>query len=466
MSVLTKSDVGFERHFQDTLSTIIECQAKSSIHRGIAVAFSGGLDSTVLLNLTVEFAKTKKIPIFAFHIHHGLSANADEWLGHCQLICQQLSVQFSSKKITVNHLKRDGVEAAARDARYQALGELCSDHQIPLVLTGHHQDDQAETLLLQLLRGSGLSGLSGMDLFNFAPKLLGTSDVLLARPLLIQSKQALLDYADTHEIDFIDDESNSDARFLRNGLRHLVMPVLSKISPGYASRLARSVLHLQSASQLLLELAKEDFDKYFIEDGLDIDLMRHLSDERIDNLLRFWLSKLGVRMPSTARLSEMRSQLLNARHDAKITISHDVIGVHRYKNKIYASSNKMNGCEIVKPVEFEWRGEKVIHFSEFHGSLFFETALSGVDSSWLKQQKLCLRMRQGGERLKLAENRPTRDIKSHFQSLNIPFWKRRLLPFLCINDDLLHAAGVGTQATYFSSHACDRINFRWQFDVP
>lgn len=465
MSPLARLDSQFNLHFLETLSDIIEGQAKSSIHQGIAVAFSGGLDSTVLLNLAVEFAKTKNIPIFAFYIHHGLSTNADAWLVHCQLICKRLGVKFSSKKITLRQLKKDGVEAAAREARYHALGELCSEHQIPLLLIGHHQDDQAETLLLQLLRGSGLSGLCGMDLFNYAPKLLGTNHVLLARPLLVQSKQSLLDYAKTHKIDFIEDESNFDRRFLRNGLRHEVMPVLSTVSPGYASRLARSVRHLQSANHLLLEFVKEDFDKYYINDGLDIDLMRHLSAERIDNLLRFWLSTLGVRMPSTARLSEMRFQLLNARHDAQITVFHDFIGVHRYKNKIYASTKEKSVHENRLPTEFEWRGEDVIHFSEFHGSLFFEPALNGVNSNWLKQQKLSLRLRQGGERLKLAQDRPTRDIKSHFQSLNIPFWTRKLLPFLFVNGDLLHVAGIGTQSAFYSADSSDQINFRWQFDT-
>lgn len=453
-----------KQQFSATLSTVITDRVNGLIHRGIAIAYSGGLDSAVLLSLVIEFCREKDIPVFAFHIHHGLSPNADSWLNHCKLVCEQANICFEAKEVYVNKEGKDGIESAARTARYSALGKLCLHYQLPLILTAHHQDDQAETLLLQLLRGSGVSGLSGMDPFNHAPALLGTNDVLLARPLLGQTKSALLSYAEKNAIKYIEDESNFDLRYVRNALRHEVMPVLSKISKNYTACLARSAQHLQAANRLLLELAQLDLIKCKQDDALDIEKMREIGKDRVNNLLRFWLSGLGVRMPSTARLAEMRSQLFDARDDAQVTIYHDQLGIHRYKNKIYAAPMSLKESASIDTVEFFWSGEDVIYFPAFSGSLYFEPATYGVNENWLKQQKLNLRMREGGERLKLAPNRSTRDIKSHFQALKIPFWQRQRLPFLYVENQLLHAACVGTNAELCEIDADKSVNFRWQAD--
>lgn len=462
MNSLSRNDSVLEKHFSNTLSSIIDDQVKANINKGIAVAYSGGLDSSVLLKLTVDFARKKKLPVFAFHIHHGLSQNADHWLSHCKIVCEQVGAIFSTIKVDIPVTEKGGVEAKARIERYRALGRLCSEKHLPLILAGHHLDDQAETVLLQLLRGSGVAGLSGMDLFNYAPTLLGNSETLLARPLLHQSKQALKNYAERNNIHHIEDESNCDSRFTRNAFRHQVMPEMLKISPAYAELIARSAQHAQSAQRLLVELAELDLTKYLSEGSLDIVLMRELSDERIENLLRFWLSSLGVRMPSTARLAEMQNQLFEARHDAKITIGHDGLEIHRYQNKIYASQQAVKESESGKTIDFIWAGEASMYFPQFGGRLYFDSASYGVEASWLRDSKLSLRSRHGGERLKLAANRPTRDLKSHFQTLKIPFWQRQSLPILCTDGNLLHASAVGTEASFCQEGSTGLINFRWE----
>ena len=346
MISLGRNDGVLEKYFSSTLSAIIADQVKANINNGIAVAYSGGLDSSVLLQLTVNFARERKLPVFAFHIHHGLSPNADQWLSHCQMRSEHAGAIFSAIKVNLGEDQKGGLEAKARIKRYLALGQLCSENQLPLILAAHHQDDQAETVLLQLLRGSGVAGLSGMDLYNYAPTLLGSSATLLARPLLHQSKQALKIYAEKNAIQYVEDESNFDSRFARNALRHHVMPEMLKISPAYAELLARSAQHAQSAQRMLVELARLDLIKYSTEGALDIVLMRELSHERIDNLLRFWLSSLGVRMPTTARLTEVRSQLFEARSDAKIVIQHDGLEIHRYQNKVYASNQMSKDVDL------------------------------------------------------------------------------------------------------------------------
>lgn len=454
-----------KQHFSNVLSAIIAGQVHANINNGIAVAYSGGLDSSILLRLTIDFASERNLPVFAFHVHHGLSPNADIWLNHCRLYCEQANIDFSAIKVNVDNIEKLGVEAAAREQRYRALGKLCSEKKLSLILTGHHQDDQVETILLQLLRGSGLAGLSGMDSYNYAPTLLGNDDLLLARPLLRQSKQVLVDYAENNNIEFVNDESNFDSRFARNALRLQVMPALSQISSNYADRIVRSAQHAQSANRLLIELAQLDFEKISENGELEISLMRDLSHERIENVLRFWLSTLNVRMPSVARLTEMRTQLFDARDDAKITLYHDGIEIHRYKYRIIAEPKHSLDINLVSTVEFTWSGQSSLHFPQFCGSLHFETSCYGVDASWLQRQNLSLRSRHGGERLRLAANRPTRDIKSHFQSLKIPFWQRPRLPILCVDDKLLHASLVGTEASFCQEGEAELINFRWQAEV-
>ncbi|WP_394779709.1 tRNA lysidine(34) synthetase TilS, partial [Undibacterium sp.] len=416
-----------------------------------------------LLQLAREFCTSRGIDLFAFHVHHGISPNAGDWLLHCKAQSMQAGVPFDSALIQVDSASGEGLEASARSGRYRALGDMCSIHGVPLLLTAHHQDDQAETLLLQLLRGSGVAGLSGMDLYNKAPQLLGAGAVTIARPLLEQSRQALQDYAAERHISFVEDESNADSKYARNALRLQVMPILASISPGFTERIARSARHAQSAHRMLLELAQQDVQACDADGGLDIDRMQGFSDDRIDNLLRFWLSGMGVRMPTTARLAEMRKQLFAARDDARITVTHDGMGIHRYENSIYASRHLPADALPPAPMQFQWKGEDALHFPAFGGKLYFERADFGLDSGWLKQQNLSLRLREGGERLRLGPNRPSRDIKSHYQTLRIPFWQRLRLPFVVAANDLLFAAGVGLHAERCVESA-DAIQLRWEAD--
>ncbi|HEY1150958.1 MAG TPA: tRNA lysidine(34) synthetase TilS, partial [Pseudoduganella sp.] len=249
------------QHFARSLANLPRAPGE-----GVAIALSGGLDSSALLHLSHAWSRSAT-PIvspadapeldaaltprlYAFHVHHGLSPNADAWLAHCERACAALGITFASRRITLDD-KRSGTEAAARKQRYAALGQMCREHGVKLLLTAHHQDDQAETILLQLLRGSGPAGLSGMDAANRAPGLLGSDDILLARPLLAASRTELEQYVREHGITHIEDESNADQRYARNALRHSVMPQLERAFPGYQERFARSARHAQSAQRLL-----------------------------------------------------------------------------------------------------------------------------------------------------------------------------------------------------------------------
>ena len=451
--------------------------------RAIAVAYSGGLDSSVMLHLVQAAGAAHGWTVHAFHVHHGLSTQADAWLAHCADQAAALGVRFDSRRIEVD-ASADGIEGAARLGRYAALGAMCRAHGVPLLLTAHHQDDQAETVLLQLLRGSGVAGLSGMDQLNQAPALLGHPDLFMGRPLLTLARAELEAIAASRAIGHVEDASNADPRYARNILRHQVMPLLASQFPGFVQRFARSARHAQSAQRLLIELAAQDLaacgGTSGAGDSLDLAALQSLGSERIDNLLRYWFGLRGVRMPSTAWLQQMRSQLQNAKADAQLLVRHADCDIHRHRNRVVMTTRRDDSdCEI-EALSFTWDGNPAMAFPAFGGTLHFDPAEIGVDEQWLKQQNLTLQVRGGGWQLKLAPNRSTRSLKYHYQAADIPAWERSRLPLVTVGPArssappkrpgvapatrLLYAAGLGMDCHDFADTQGARIVLRWQSD--
>ena len=466
----------------DTLARTLS-ELASDASGPIAVAYSGGLDSSALLHLAQQHAQKCQIALYAFHIHHGISPNADAWLLHCERTCAQLGIHFEARRVTLDLADKDGTEAAARKARYGALGALCRAHGIKLLLTAHHQDDQAETVLLQLLRGSGAAGLSGMEGANVAPELLQDTDLVMARPLLSASRRQLAAYVAAHQIEHVEDESNSDPRFARNALRHQVIPALELAFPGFQQRFARSAEHAQAAQRLLFELGQQDLALCLDGDGLDIGKLRLLSRDRSYNLVRHWFGTRHLRMPSTAWLSQMLTQLLTARPDAQLLVSHPECDVRRYRDRLFLKPRLARLAGMADPDDeafpghgwlghaietapsgtaFGWQGEAQIAFPDFGGVLHFDAGARGFDAQWLRQQALIIDFRQGGERLKLAANRPTRALKYHYQACDVPAWERPRLPIVSAGKALLFAAGIGMDSLHLSDAEAPRIALRWQ----
>ncbi len=438
----------------------------------MAVALSGGLDSSALLHLAHAYAQAHGVALYAFHVHHGLSANADAWLAHCEQACAALGVTFEARRVQLANQQKSGTEAAARKVRYAALGALCAAHDVKLLLTAHHLDDQAETVLLQLLRGSGPAGLSGMDAANAAPELLANPDLVMARPLLPASRKQLAAYVSEHDIAYIKDESNDDPRFARNALRHKVMPALDQAFPGFQERFARSAQHAQSAQRLLTELAEQDLVMCLVDDCIDIAKLRLLSLDRSYNMLRHWFATRQLRMPSAAWLSEMLVQLLEARDGAQPLITHPDCHVRRHRDRLHITP-KLQDLEGTREDEFDktpgtsfrWDGETEMAFPAYGGVLHFEPAgegEGGLDADWLRAQPLLIEFRKGGERLKPAHNRPTRGLKYHYQALNIPAWERSRLPVVSSGRQVLFAAGVGMDCNHLVGEGVSRWRLRWQ----
>jgi tRNA(Ile)-lysidine synthase len=437
----------------------------------IAIAYSGGLDSTALLHLAHAYGQQHGVAVFAFHVHHGISPNADAWLAHCESTCAALGVSFEACRVVLEKT-RSGVEAAARKLRYAALGAMCAGHGVRLMLTAHHLDDQAETVLLQLLRGSGTAGLSGMDSANAAPELLANPDLVMARPLLPVSRGALEAYVATHALAYVEDESNTHPRYARNALRHQVMPALAQAFPGYQERFARSAAHAQSAQRLLTELAEQDLAACLVDGCVDVAKLRTMSLDRAYNMLRHWFALRALRMPSTAWLSEMVTQLVEARPDAQMLVTHPDCHIRRHRDLLHITPKLAElagqrdpddeGIIVKEGEKFRWSGQASLAFPAYGGVLHFDTAQQGMDALWLQAQPLTIDFRKGGERLKPAANRPTRPLKYHYQACNVPAWERERLPVVSSGKQLLFAAGIGMDCHQFGAGAGPFIALRWE----
>jgi len=452
-----------QEEFAHALEEILVRVILDSSRQTIAVAYSGGMDSSVLLHLAFQYALKNHIRLFAFHIHHGLLNEANEWLQHGKKECERLGIRFEAKRIQVNREDGQGLEAAARKGRYEALGELCVLHKVPVILTAHHQDDQVETMLWHLMRGSGIAGLSGIETARYAEELLGCKDVLLARPLLGIPLSAIKAWAAQHELSYVTDPSNRDTRYTRNAIRHQVIPVMQGVFPGVQNNIARTVQHIQSAQRILDEVAQQDLKRYALDDGLHISCLQELHQDRIENLLRYWLRLNRVNMPSAAWLVQACRQLVQARQDAQIRLDGAGFVLRRYRNRISLQKKpEKKPKKEIPELPLKWKGETEKRIMPWGGTFLFKAAEKGVSADWLRQQDLWIRPYLGSEKLKLAANRPGRNLKMHYQDLGIPAWEREGLPLLYTENNLLFAAGLGVAFQYRGIGIKPFIQIEWQ----
>lgn len=277
----------------------------------IFVGYSGGVDSTVLLPLAKRYCVEKAIPLTALHIHHGLLPQATAWLQHCQDFCTQQAIACQVHQLTPPAQFSDGLEEWARDARYQYFTEQLTEAGDVLLL-GHHMDDQLETLLFRLFRGTGVAGLGGMP--EVRP--LGAGN--LCRPLLTVTKEDLMQYANTAQLSWIEDDSNLSERHSRNYIRQALLPVIKARWPAVARQVAQTVRHCQEAQECLTALAALDAAPAKLEQPqIDIQVFNGLSRVRQKNILRTWLTKQMATMLSTKQLNVLLDEVIFAKPDAK-----------------------------------------------------------------------------------------------------------------------------------------------------
>jgi tRNA(Ile)-lysidine synthase len=302
----------------------------AALKKTISCGFSGGRDSTVLLHVLAALRDSlPDLHLTAVHINHGLSPHAQMWATHCEQVCAALAVPLQTCPVVVPFEAGDSLEENARKARYTAFSTLSA----PTIALAHHQDDLAETVLLQLLRGAGPAGLAGMAAWQTRGK------KTLWRPLLNESANTIARYAKTRKLEWIDDESNASTRFKRNWLRHRVMPEIAQHNPGYSAALARAARLGAEAAELIQALGQLDLAALVSPEKpheLGISSLLLLGESRARNALRAWFSALGLRAPAAAKLAELIKQLQESTHDTALLWTHEGVEFTRKKQRLVA----------------------------------------------------------------------------------------------------------------------------------
>jgi tRNA(Ile)-lysidine synthase len=409
-------------------------------HSSILVGLSGGVDSVVLLHVLHHLAPHNSWQLSALHVHHGISPKAGSWADFCADLCARLNISLHIEHVDITPLRAQGIEAAARKLRHAAFAEQACDY----VALAHHADDQAETLLLQLLRGAGVRGASAMPLLA---ERAGATRIV--RPLLHCSRQEIIDYAATHNLHWIEDESNADDGYPRNFLRHRVMPMLEQKFPAYRNTLGRSAQHFAEASGLLDELAQQDSAGAINADTLAVAALRNLSQPRAKNLLRFFLHTRNAPMPQTVQLDDMLHQLCNAREDAGVCVVFSEWEVRRYRGKVHVLRALE---EFDRNLVVPWRGEARLDWPALNTRLQFKHSRGiGISQAKLHRAPVTLRLRSGGETLRPHPKAAVRTLKNLLQESNVPPWQRDRLPLLYCGDELACIPGVAIAADYQAS---------------
>jgi tRNA(Ile)-lysidine synthase len=401
------------------------------------VAFSGGIDSTVLLHALASAREAAQAEIVAIHVNHGLHPDAPEWEKHCRTFADKLGITCLSRQVTVDSDLKSGPEAAARQARYAVLQTLVETGDC--LLSAHHEEDQAETLLLNLLRGSGVAGLAGIG----AAQAFGRGRLL--RPLLGVSGEALHDYAKRHKLDWIEDPSNADTRFDRNFLRREILPLLAARWPAAAARLKQSADLASEASALLKDLADIDLAAAGGPQRLDLEALQALHPARQRNLLRQAISLCGLPPPPATRLYQAVHELIPAREDAQPLVAWPGAELRRYRNNLYVlpamPSLPDEPAQLLLP-------EEPLDLGPGMGRLALDPGADQGITPDLANAGLQVRYRHGGEEIRPAGRDRTHKLKKLLQQEGIVPWMRERLPLLYSGDKLVAVADLWIAEEY------------------
>ena len=373
------------------------------IDKNIVIALSGGIDSVVLLHFLNSHYPGN---IRAVHINHNLSKHSKDWSLFCKELCHKQDIEF--KSIDINIKTSSNVEENARKKRYNSLKSELSKNEV--LCTAHHQEDQSETFLLQLFRGSGVAGLASM------PKMKSFADSFLYRPFLNISKQLIVDYATKYNLDWVEDDSNNNLNFKRNLLRLEFIPKLESGFEGVIKNISRSAYHQSEALKLINDLAEIDIEKFnlVINHKIQVLPLTKLPERRVANVLRYYIAQRGFLMPSNKVLTELIS-VLRAKDDAKVILKWHLYEVRRYDNELYFFDGEPDRSNEDCPL-----------FNKLKD-----------------QTNFTIRFRQDGQRVRLKGKKHSSSLKKILQSANIPPWERDKLRMYYINDTLVGMESIG-----------------------
>ncbi|MFY7698058.1 MAG: tRNA lysidine(34) synthetase TilS [Legionella sp.] len=405
--------------------------ARLTKYRHLYVGFSGGVDSTVLLHQLIAYDQLRN-KITAIHINHGLNQSALDWQKHCQQFCHDHQVNLIIKPVEFE--RTANIEENARNARMQAFSTLLTADDS--LLLAHHQDDQAETLLLQLFRGAGIDGLAAMSEQQLFAKF------TVCRPLLCLSKQQLLNYAALNDLKWVEDDSNRDIHYARNYIRQSVMPILKAKWPSVVTSLARSAIHCQQAQKNLSDLAKIDCN-ILPNAGPLLPLigLSSLSRARLTNVIRSWLANNKIRLPSTVILTRVIDELILPADDLLRVVEWGTIKVQRSQQCLYLLEK--NRCSFQNICWFDFPKSILIPgLGHLHASV---VATSGIYVP--KDSHVEVRFRQGGELF--IWHKQKKQLKKLMQMWKIPCWQRQEIPLIYIDGILAVIVGFAVSDLFY-----------------
>jgi tRNA(Ile)-lysidine synthase len=444
--------MSFLKRFQTSLESLYPLAENANY----VIAYSGGVDSHVLLHCCSKL----DIPVRAVHVHHGLQSAADDWVVHCQAICDALNIQLDIVYVDAGKKLGQSPEEAARCARYEAL--RMNLQQADCLLTAQHLNDQAETLLLQLFRAAGSAGLASMP----SSKRLGHHMHL--RPLLTFSRQEIVDYATENALHWMEDPSNQDVQFDRNFIRKNLLPLMENRWPEIAQQLS-TVAGLQSDNlQVLEDIAAIDLANsirlpeypaeicsYNIVSVISISPLEQLSSARLLNVLRHWVKQftkmqsasylLSKSSPTRNLLVEIEKTLINSQQDANPVIVFSGFECRRYQSDLYLL--KLKSPEFEKK-DLDWNPSQAIILPVCNSRIkAVERSGEGL-KNFLRHENLTITFRQGGEQFHPAVRRHSQSLKKLFQEANIPPWERENIPLLYWGDELIAVIGLWVSRQY------------------
>jgi len=415
-----------------------------SPRRSIAVAVSGGRDSMALLHCTARVAEPLGVGVVALHVHHGLVADADGWADQVERSCARWSVAFAMQRLAGKPAKGESVEAWARLGRYRALAAMARAAGVGLVLLAHHRRDQAETFLLQALRGAGPAGLAAM------PSQVERDGIVWARPWLNHAQEAIAAYARRHRLRFVDDPSNTDPRYARSHLRAEVMPALRQAFPGAEALLAASAARSAEAQAVLTEVAQADLAA--LRDGAALRLLpwRALSEPRRRNALRAWLREQLGRGAQQTLVERLMAELPGA-GPAQWPCEGGVL--RRYRGRLMAAVDSPGRAAAVVQRQHEPDGPRgALHsVAVKQGGIALDLLR---DAQW--------RARCGGERFQRAPGTPPRSLKKQFQAAGVPAWQRDAPLLFSADGRLLFVPGLGIDARALAAAGEAQCALSWQ----
>jgi len=423
-----------------------------SASKQIFIGYSGGVDSHVLLHLLAKTLIPKE-QITAVYVHHGLQDCADDWQLHCEKIATDLGVQFLAIQVDGQAKKGGSPEEAARNARYQAFEKLITENTA--LLFAQHRQDQVETVLLQLFRGAGLKGLSGM------PESIKIGEGELLRPLLDVSQEGIINYANQHKLQWVEDPSNQNSAYDRNYLRNEVLPLVAQRWTSVDKAVSRSAGHCAQAQQLLTEQAKAEMLLLLDRPTLSLDIAALLLKDKDQQqwIIREWMAYLNLRMPSVKFLDSLIADVLLARVDANPVAQYEACSIRRYQNRLYVVLG------VPKPVinsEIIWRDIQQAHYLVDNSKLQLKAAEKGIASQCFDDALVQIRYRVGGEKIALPNREGRHSLKKLYQEANIPPWKRENIPLIYINGKIAAIADLWISAEFYSATAEPCLIVSWQ----